>query len=60
MKVLITILMICRFGFSLNDSVTGLKLLEKGFKKEDLALTALLDFPIQFIVGYKAAQVANS
>ena len=39
-----------------NDSVTGLKLLEKGLSKEDLAVAVLLDFPAQMIAGWLAAK----
>jgi len=38
MKRFILILMLSKIGWQVNDSVTGLKLLEKGFGKEDLAL----------------------
>ena len=51
--------MVCKIGFALNDYVTGLKLLEKGFQKEDLAITVLLDFPLQLFIGYKAAHSKN-
>lgn len=49
---LILFLLIHKIGFSVNDNVTGLKLLEKGFQKEDLALTVVLDFPVQIILGF--------
>ena len=39
-----------------NESVSGLKLLEKGFSKEDLALSVLVDFPLQLFFGYYAAK----
>ena len=39
-----------------NDSVTSLKLLEKGLSKEDLAVAVLLDFPAQMIAGWLAAK----
>jgi PAT family acetyl-CoA transporter-like MFS transporter 1 len=38
MKKFIVILMLAKIGFIANESVTGLKLLELGFQKEDLAL----------------------
>lgn len=56
MKQLIMVLLICKLGFITNDAVTGLKLLEKGFQKEDLALTVLIDFPLQIILSYFAAK----
>ncbi|KAJ3218623.1 hypothetical protein HK099_004994 [Clydaea vesicula] len=56
MKQFIVILMIAKIGFIANENVTGLKLLEYGFKKEDLALAVLLDFPCQLLFGYYAAR----
>ena len=38
MRQLIFVLLIAKIGFMANDSVTALKLLDKGFHKEDLAL----------------------
>ena len=40
----------------MNDSVTSLKLLEKGLHKEDLAVAVLLDFPAQMVAGWLAAK----
>ncbi|AFR98778.2 transporter protein [Cryptococcus neoformans C23] len=48
--------LICKIGFQVNDSVTSLKLLEKGLSKEDLAVAVLLDFPAQMAVGWLAAK----
>jgi len=59
MKKLVAVLLLSKIGFIANEAVTGLKLLEKGFKKEDLALTVLLDFPLQLFIGYKAAKYAR-
>lgn len=50
------ILLLAKFGFQVNESVTQLKLLEKGLNKEDLAVAVLLDFPAQMIVGWLAAK----
>jgi hypothetical protein len=50
------ILLIAKFGFQVNESVTQLKLLEKGLSKEDLAVAVLLDFPAQMVVGWLAAK----
>jgi PAT family acetyl-CoA transporter-like MFS transporter 1 len=38
-----------------NDSVTSLKLLEKGLLKEDMAVAVLIDFPFQILGGWVAA-----
>ncbi|KAF2007604.1 hypothetical protein P154DRAFT_420211 [Amniculicola lignicola CBS 123094] len=48
----IVIHLIAKIGFQANDAVTSLKLLEKGFSQEDLALTILIDFPIELSLGY--------
>jgi hypothetical protein len=56
MKSFVIILLVAKIGFICNEGVTALKLLEKGFSKEDLALAALLDFPFQIIFGYYAAK----
>lgn len=56
MTKFIVILLLSKIGFIVSEQVTGLKLIEKGFKKEDLALTVLIDFPLQIIFGYYAAK----
>lgn len=55
-QTFIMIHLIAKIGFQANDAVTGLKLVEKGFGKEDLALTVLIDFPFQIVLGYLAAR----
>ncbi|CAI4055853.1 hypothetical protein SKDZ_02G3250 [Saccharomyces kudriavzevii ZP591] len=44
--------MISKFAFQCNEAATNLKLLEKGFKREDLAVTVLIDLPFEIIFGY--------
>ncbi|KAI9298685.1 hypothetical protein K502DRAFT_322658 [Neoconidiobolus thromboides FSU 785] len=56
---LMVILLISKIGYICNDAVTGLKMIEMGFKKEDLASIVLIDFPIQMVVGYYAAKQSN-
>ncbi|RKP10093.1 acetyl-coenzyme A transporter 1-domain-containing protein [Thamnocephalis sphaerospora] len=56
MRHYIALLLLAKVGFVAGDAVTGLKLLEKGFQKEDLALAVLLDFPCQILFGYLAAR----
>ncbi|CAG8539953.1 5879_t:CDS:10 [Paraglomus occultum] len=56
MKNFILVMLLAKIGFIANENVTGLKLLEKGFNREDLALTVLIDFPFQIIFGYYAAK----
>ncbi|KAK0553842.1 hypothetical protein OC844_006250 [Tilletia horrida] len=48
--------LVSKIGFQANEAVTGLKLVEKGFGKEDFALTVLIDFPFQLLFGYLAAR----
>ena len=50
------ILLTFKFGFSAYDAVAPLKLLEKGFPKEFLALTVLIDFPFQMVMGFFVAK----
>lgn len=54
-QLLIFIHLIGKIGFQPNEAVTGLKLVERGLGKEDLALAVLIDFPFQMIFGYLAA-----
>ncbi|KAF5375270.1 hypothetical protein D9758_000085 [Tetrapyrgos nigripes] len=44
-----------KLGFAANDAASSLKMVEKGFKREDLALAVLIDFPFQILGGYFAA-----
>ncbi|KAI8869753.1 hypothetical protein GQ42DRAFT_174896 [Ramicandelaber brevisporus] len=55
MRRFIIVMLFAKIGFMANDAVTGLKLMEKGLGKEDLALTVLIDFPFQIFFGYYAA-----
>ncbi|AQZ17862.1 YBR220C [Zygosaccharomyces parabailii] len=45
-----------KLAFQCNEAATNLKLLEKGFKKEDLAVTVLIDVPFEVIFGYYVAK----
>jgi len=38
-------LVLCKVGYITPENVAVLKLMERGFKKEDLALFALIQFP---------------
>ncbi|KAK5679256.1 hypothetical protein LTS10_008071 [Elasticomyces elasticus] len=55
-QVFIIIHLIAKIGFQANDAVTNLKLLDKGFSQEDLALTVLIDFPFEIGLGYYAGK----
>lgn len=47
---------ISKIGFQANEAVTQLKMVEKGLKREDMALAVLIDFPFQLLEGYFAAR----
>ncbi|KAF8538159.1 acetyl-coenzyme A transporter 1-domain-containing protein [Trichophaea hybrida] len=51
-QTFVIIHLISKIGFQANDAVTNLKLLDKGFSQEDLALTVLIDFPFEIGLGY--------
>ncbi|KAI1001249.1 Uncharacterized protein K3495_g6951 [Podosphaera aphanis] len=55
-RTIIIIHLIAKIGFQANDAVTNLKLLDKGFSQEDLALTVLIDFPFEIGLGYYAGK----
>ncbi|KDR85273.1 hypothetical protein GALMADRAFT_52530 [Galerina marginata CBS 339.88] len=55
-QLLIVVHLFAKIGFAANDAATGLKLVEKGFKREDLALVVLIDFPFQIMGGWLAAK----
>lgn len=50
---------VSKIGFQANEAVTQLKMIEKGLKKEDLALSVLIEFPFQLLEGYLAARWAR-
>ncbi|KAI9879207.1 MAG: hypothetical protein M1830_009208 [Pleopsidium flavum] len=55
-QTIIIVHLIAKIGFQANDAVTNLKLLDKGFSQEDLALTVLIDFPFEIGLGYYAGK----
>jgi MFS transporter, PAT family, solute carrier family 33 (acetyl-CoA transportor), member 1 len=56
MQIFVFILLTSKIGFVTDDSVSGFKYMEKGWKEEDLGLTSLINFPLQIIFGYYAAK----
>ncbi len=56
MRILLLVMIIYKIGFMAADSVAALKLIEKGFKKEDLALFALIEFPFQILFAVLAGR----
>ncbi|KAI8354678.1 acetyl-coenzyme A transporter 1-domain-containing protein [Blakeslea trispora] len=59
MRSFVLVLLVSKIGFICHEAVTSLKLLEKGFSREDLAFSVLLDFPLQIFFGYYAAKWSN-
>ncbi|KAI9821486.1 MAG: hypothetical protein M1832_003333 [Thelocarpon impressellum] len=59
-QTFIVVHLIAKIGFQANDGVTNLKLLDKGFSQEDLALTVLIDFPFEIALGYYVGKWSSS
>lgn len=55
-QAIIILHLIAKIGFQANDAITNLKLLDKGFSEEDMALTVLIDFPFEISLGYLAGR----
>lgn len=53
---IIAVHLIAKVGFQANDAVTNLKLLDKGFGTDNMALTVLIDFPFEIGLGYYAGK----
>lgn len=56
LKTIIIVHLIAKIGFQANDGVTNLKLLDKGFGTDNMALTVLIDFPFEIGLGYYAGK----
>jgi PAT family acetyl-CoA transporter-like MFS transporter 1 len=56
MQEFLIVSLVCKIGWQAHESITAFKLIELGFKMEHLAMTALLDFPLQIVFGYYAAK----
>ncbi|CAL5866051.1 uncharacterized protein PFLUO_LOCUS258 [Penicillium psychrofluorescens] len=55
-QTIIFIHLIAKIGFQANDGVTSLKLLDKGFGQDNMALVVLIDFPFEIMLGYYAGK----
>ena len=55
-QLLIIMHLFAKIGFAANEAATSLKMVEKGLKREDLAIAVLIDFPFQIIGGWLAAR----
>lgn len=51
-QALMLVHFIAKIGFQANDGATTLKLLDKKFGQDNLALTVLIDFPFEIGLGY--------
>ncbi|KAF7340056.1 GYF domain-containing protein [Mycena venus] len=54
-QLLVIMHLFAKVGFAANEAATSLKMVEKGFLREDLAIAVLIDFPFQIIGGWLAA-----
>lgn len=57
--MLITALLIGKIGFIVGDTLIPLKLLDRGFHKESLAIIALVDFSCQLAFSWAAIRIIN-
>lgn len=55
-QLLIVMHFFAKLGYAANEAATGLKMIEKGFKREELAVAVLIDFPFQIMGGWLAAK----
>ncbi|KAJ7071432.1 acetyl-coenzyme A transporter 1-domain-containing protein [Mycena amicta] len=55
-QLLIVMHLFAKVGFAANEAATSLKMVEKGFLREDLAIAVLIDFPFQITGGWLAAK----
>ncbi|KAH8917959.1 hypothetical protein BT69DRAFT_1286153 [Atractiella rhizophila] len=55
-QALLLLHFISKLGIAAHEAATSLKFLEKGIKKEDLALAVLIDFPLQIYLGYQVGK----
>lgn len=50
------VMLTCKIGLVLFDAVTTLRLLDKGVRQQDVAIFALIDFPLQLVVAIYASK----
>lgn len=58
-QTLVLVHLLAKIPFQCNESATNLKLLERGFQREDLSVAVLLDVPFEIIFGYYVAKWSN-
>lgn len=55
-QTLLILLLVAKIGFQADSAVSTLKMVEKGFSKEDLSLVVLISFPFQITGGWLAGR----
>ncbi|KAN0074239.1 Acetyl-coenzyme A transporter 1 domain containing protein [Elaphomyces granulatus] len=55
-QTIIVVHLLAKIGFQANDAVTSLKLIDKGFGQDNMALVVLIDFPFEIALGYYAGK----
>lgn len=58
-KLLVVALLIGKIGFIVGDTLIPLKLMDRGFHKESLAIIALVDFSCQLAFSWAAIRIIN-
>lgn len=59
MRTLIVVLLTCKLGFVVADAVTPIKLVEKGFRKDNMAVVVTIAFPFEFLFALMAGKWAR-
>ncbi len=59
MKLYMTLLITAKLGFAAADAITPMKLVEKGFRKDNLAMVAAIAFPFEFVFAIVAGKLGN-
>lgn len=54
-RMLSAVLLVGRLGFLAGDALTPLKLLDRGFPRENLAAVVLIDFTLQLLLSWALA-----
>ncbi|KAM5534345.1 hypothetical protein V8D89_011938 [Ganoderma adspersum] len=58
-QIFLVVHLLAKIGWQASDAVSQLKMVEKGLKREDLAITVLIDFPFEIIGGWLAGKWAR-
>nr|VWO97734.1 N/A [Ganoderma boninense] len=58
-QIFLVVHLLAKIGWQASDAVSQLKMVEKGLKREDLAITVLIDFPFEIVGGWLAGKWAR-